>query len=104
MAKKHRIEYLPVAVRDLQSIFDYISGDLSSPQAALLLLDTIDEKVQRLSEFPYSCECARDATLKKKGYRLLVIQNYIVFYVVLKDIVEIRRILYKKSSYQPMLF
>jgi toxin ParE1/3/4 len=104
MAKRHRIEYLPTAVCDLQSIFDYISGELSSPQAALALLGNIDDKTLRLSEFPYSCEKARDNAMNKKGYRLLVIENYIVFYVVIKDTVEIRRVLYKKASYQHLLF
>lgn len=101
---KYRIEYLPAAIKDLHAIFDYISGELSAPQAAIRLLDKIDQSVSRLSTFPYSCEKAKDVFLSKKGYRLLVVDNYIVFYIVINDTVRIRRVLYKKSSYEQILF
>ena len=104
MEKKYSIEYLPVAVRDLQGIFDYISGELSSPKAAGNLLCKIDASVSRLSAFPFSCEKTKDAVLNKKGYRTLIVENYIVFYVVLGQTAEIRRILYNKTSYGSWLF
>ena len=52
--KKYKIEYLPVADRDLAEIFNYIAADLSAPQAAVNLLKKMERAVKSLSMFPYA--------------------------------------------------
>jgi toxin ParE1/3/4 len=103
MEERYRVEYLPSAIRDLESVFDYISGELFSPQAAFHLLDKIEKSVFRLSIYPFSCEKIKDLLLNKKGYRVLVVEHYLVFYVVSNQIVEIRRVLYNKQIYRNIL-
>jgi len=94
MSDKYQINYLPVAKKDLNNIIDYIQTDNSS--AALNLLNDIDKSISQLENFPYKGKIPEDNYLQSKGYRMLVVKNYIVFYVVYENIkeVEIRRILH----------
>ena len=101
MNKKYRIEYLAIAAQDLTDIIEYIT--LDNPQSALKLLDEIDESILKLEDFPYMGINPRDTRLQRLKYRILVVSNYLVFYVVKDDYVEIRRILHGKRKYQFLL-
>jgi len=95
--KKYSIEYLKLAEDDLTEIFDYIAQD--SPASALDLLDRIDESVAQLEEFPFKGEVPNDLRLRNLNYRMLVVENYLIFYIVLDDSVEIRRVLQGRRNY-----
>lgn len=97
MEKKYKIEYLPSSVRDLTDIVEYIKID--SPQSAMNFIDKIDESISRLEQFPFIGIAPKDIRLQSLGYRMLIIENYLVFYVVSDDIVEIRRIISGKRKY-----
>ena len=43
---KHRVEYLPIAVADLDDIFIFVADN--SPQAAMELIDRIDASIAGL--------------------------------------------------------
>jgi len=98
MEEKYKIEYLPSSAKDLTEIVDYIKID--SPQYVLNFLDKIDESISRLEQFPFIGVIPKDIRLQSLGYRILIIDNYLVFYVVFDDIVEIRRIISGKRKYE----
>jgi addiction module RelE/StbE family toxin len=98
MSKKYRIKYLPIAQQDLIEIIDYIKKD--NPAAALKLVNEIDDEILKLEDFPFMGITPKDLRLKSLNYKMLVIDNYLVFYVVKEDIVEIRRVLHGKRRYQ----
>ncbi len=97
MSNKLRIEYLPIAEKDLTEIIEYIQID--NPTVALTLLVEIDKTISKLAYFPYMGHTPKDQRLIQLNYRMLVVENYLVFYVVLDDVVEIRRILHGKRKY-----
>ena len=103
MSKKYNVNYLPVAQKNLLEIIEYIQED--NPNAALNFLDQIDETISKLEDFPYMGATPKDSLLQYKGYRVLVIQSYLVFYVVKENIleVEIRRIIHGKRKYDFLL-
>lgn len=80
--KLYRIRYTPLAFEDLDSIDDYISITLSNPQAALALMDEIERSASRLKLYPFIGLEVEDACLAAKGYRKLVVGNYLVFHLV----------------------
>ncbi len=94
---KHRVEYLPIAVADLDDIFIFVADN--SPQAAMELIDRIDASIAGLESFPEMGLIAKPPRLARKGYRVLIVDDYLVFYVVMDDIVEIRRIVSGKRNY-----
>ncbi len=95
------IKYLPSAAQDISEIIDYVS--LDNPPAALNLLTQFDESISILAHFPYSGPIPIDSRLQLLNYRMLVIQSYIVFYVVQDDFIEIRRVLHAKRKYDFLL-
>jgi len=97
MQKLYNIHYLPIAEDDLHSIIDYILTD--DPLNALNLLDKFNDSISKLSSFPYMGSIPRDSQLERMNYRLLIVESYLVFYVVVNDTVEIRRILSSKRKY-----
>ncbi|MEI6209590.1 MAG: type II toxin-antitoxin system RelE/ParE family toxin [Desulfuromonadales bacterium] len=96
-SKRWRIQYLSVANRDLIEIVDYIKAD--NPVAASELLDKIDASISRLENMPHSGKIPDDVRLKAMGYRILVVGNHLIFYVVTGNRVEIRRVLHGKRNY-----
>lgn len=101
MSKKYNIQYLPVAEQDLINIFNYIKQD--NPTAAYKLIHEIDEVISKLEDFPNMGVTPKDLRLKSLNYKMLVIDNYLVFYVVKDPIVEIRRIIHGKRKYSFLL-
>lgn len=103
MDRKYKLRYLTLAQSDLQDIVDYICNELSAPDAANDLVDKFDEAISRLELFPFSGPNCYNLNGLKDEYRSLVVENYMVFYVVFDDIVEIRRILYGKRKYEDFI-
>jgi len=101
MKKKHKIKYLPIAQQDLIEIFDYIKED--NPSAAKSFIDKIDKSISRLELFPQTGVVPKDDRLEMLGYRMLVVENYLVFYVIKENIVEIRRIIHGSRRYSFLL-
>lgn len=98
---KYNIKIYSNAKRDLKDIIGYLNT--LSPQAALKYYDLIVEQINSLAEMPERCSFVRDIVLKAKGYRYLIIENYLVFFVVKTDTVQIRRILYGRRNYEWLL-
>lgn len=99
----YKIEYLPIALTDLKSIIDYISFTLNNKKAALDFIDALDHSISRLQSLPYSCKIYQTQSSTNSEYRGLPIKNYLVFYVILKNTVEIRRIVYARVNLDEML-
>ncbi len=97
---KYRVEYLPIAYDDLEEIFHYIADD--DPSAAVFLLNDIDLAILHLEEFPHMGMHPRNRRLANKGYRILIVNDYLVFYVVAGEVVEIRRIISGKRNYMKL--
>lgn len=51
--KTNSVEYLPLAVIDLQEISDYITSELKAPLAPLNLLAKLEESISNLEIFPF---------------------------------------------------
>ena len=99
--ERYKIKIFPAAQGDLKDIVDYLNT--LSPDAALRYYDLITEKIGTLQELPERCALARDIQLRLRGYRMLHVKDYVVFFVVSGDAVEIRRILYAKRQYEELL-
>ena len=98
---KCKVKIYPAAQMDLNDIVSYLNT--LSPQAAIRYYDLLVEKISSLVEMPERCPFVRNIALKAKGYRYLIVENYLVFFVVKGDTVQIRRILYNKRQYKGLL-
>ena len=97
----YNIEIFPTAKQDLLDIISYLNT--LSPDTALKYYDLLIEEIGGLSKLPERYPHPKDLALKAKGYRYLLVKNYLVFYVVSGKTVQIRRILYARRDYSSLL-
>ena len=97
----YEVRIYPAAKQDLIDVVAYLNT--LSPETALKYYDELTGKIAGLSELPLRCPPARDPGLAARGYRCLFVRNYIVFYVIEGQAVQIRRILYARRDYASLL-
>lgn len=97
----YKIKIFPIAKQDLEEVIGYLNT--LSPDAASKYYDLLVEEIASLSKMPERCPKPKDLALAVKGYRYLIVKNYLVFYVIIGDTVQIRRILYARRDYSALL-
>ena len=97
----YKIRIFPTAKQDMENVISYLNT--LSPDAALRYYDLLVDEIASLAKMPERCPRPKDLALAAKGYRYLIVKNYLVFYVIAGDTVQIRRILYARRNYQALL-
>lgn len=101
----YTLKITPKASEDLEEIYSYIADELYNEGAAENLMNKIESTIMRLRDFPFSGSFVADEILKDKGYRKLIVENYIAFYIVnkIEKQVVIMRVLYGRQKYQDII-
>ena len=99
MEAEYKYKLTPAAADDLDSIDTYITEKLHAPIAALNLMEDFERNFCLLCDHPYICELSRNPVLAEKGYRKLVVNNYVALYLV--DEAE-KRIIIARAFYGAM--
>jgi len=94
----YKIQYLPIALKDLKEIVKYITHELEAPRAAEKFLKKIDNEVLKIAKNPFRCHIFSLSGKLKNEYRFLHINNYSLFYIVERNKVEIHRIVYSRRD------
>ena len=97
----YNIKIYNKAQEDLSELVTYINHFYT--ETALSYYDDVIKSIESLTNMPERCPLVRDQILRLKGYRLIGVKNYIVFYVIKGKMVQIRRILYNKRQYKDLL-
>ena len=90
----YKLRYLPLAKEDLINIVDYIQNTLLSPIAAENTISRIEKAILKRLENPEYFAIWPSSKERKNPYRRINVKNYTVWYVVIDDVMEVRRILY----------
>ena len=101
MSPVFTIRYLSSAQRDLFEILEYIKKD--RPGAASGVMDKFDKSIGNLAASPELGIIPKDERLKRLGYRVLVVDKYLVFYVLKPKTVQIRRVIHGARRYSFLL-
>lgn len=101
----YKLEYLPVARRDMIEIVRYISQELQNPTAADQLAMELIEAGDSIPKFPYANPAFIPIRPLKHEYRKLLVQNYFMFYWVdeAKKLVTVARVVYARRDYKRLL-
>ena len=99
--ENYKIKIFPRAKQDMEEVIDYLNT--LSPDVALKYYDLLVEEIAGLSQMPERGPRPKDLALAARGYRYLIVKNYLVFYVIAGDTVQIRRILYARRNYKGLL-
>ncbi len=97
--------FMPLASDDLEEIYTYVSEKLVAPAAADHMLDEIENKLNLLCEFPGLGAELSDPYLAEKGYHRLLVDNYLIFYLIdeIDRKIIVMRILYGARDYRDIL-
>ena len=77
---KYKVKVNPRAIRDLDSIYEYIAGEKLAPENAKGQVERIKKSILGLDTFPQSHQERNEGRYAGKGYRQLIIDNYIVIF------------------------
>ena len=79
---KYRILRTDKANDQLYDLIHYIADDSGDVDTALRYLDKLEQSIMRLGEFPLSGTVPHYSSLKKRGYRVLIVERHLIFYKV----------------------
>ena len=91
-SSKYSVRLLSIAEQDLTDLLSYLAAENS--QSAAEVLDRIEARLEALQNHPFVGRVPHNAKLTALGYRVLVIDNYLVFYKVKGNAVLVHRILH----------
>ena len=79
---------------DVKSSVNYIKNMLQAPMASERLKDEIKKAYKRIKQNPYMCPIVPNDYLASMGFRFTKVKNYMLFYVIDENEVNIIRFLY----------
>ena len=101
MSDAYTYRVTPAAARDIAEIADYIAVELCARESAVKIIDAMEAAIQRACRFPHAAAFVNDPPLRRKGYRKLIVENYIILYLCddADRIVNVMRVVYYARDY-----
>jgi plasmid stabilization system protein ParE len=98
LSDKYSLRYLTRYEQDLNEIVDYIVFKLHNPEGAINLVNRIENAILERLNCPLSFEPFQSIRKRKYPYYRIYVDNFTVYYVVIEDIMEVRRLLYNSRD------
>lgn len=92
------IKYLPLFEDDLNEIVDYIIFKLHNKNAAFKLVNDIENAILKRSYNPTSFQTFTSLKFRKNSYYKIYVNHFTIYYIVDRNVMEVRRILYNKRT------
>ena len=100
MDRPYTLRFLPLFEHDLNSAVDYIAYALKKPDAAMKLIGDVEGAIYRRVKNPGAFEAFHSLREREHPYYRIGMGNYNVFYVVIGDAMEVRRLLYSGRDWR----
>ena len=91
---RFELRYLPLFWEDLFEAVSYITNVFNNEAAAKKLLDDTENKIKEQLENPTCAVTYKSIKDRANTYYWFAVGNYMVFYVVIGNIMEVRRFLH----------
>lgn len=101
--RKYNIEYSKESKQDLIGIKQYIKYNLQEPEIAQKLITKIRTQIDSLKYSPEIYAIIDDDIIKKLENRKLIVDNYIIFFRIKNDSIQIVRIMYGRRNWINLL-
>ena len=101
--RQYKLQYLPLFWDDLNEAIAYINDVLKSPGAAERLIDEVEAAILAWQKHPTMALIYKTTRERPLPYYWFEVGNYMVFYVVFDDVMEVRRIIYRSRDLSRML-
>lgn len=100
MDKTYTVKITSQAEEQIQEIVHYISHELKAPEAALHLLDALENSFVSLAQFPHRVALVDEEPWRTNGIRRLPIKNFLVYFWIDEDNlrVQVTAVIYGKRD------
>ena len=96
--KHYELRFLPLFEEDLSEIVGYIARHLNNPIAAENLVAEVQKAIQVRTTCAEAFAPYHSAKERRYPYYRIFVKNYVTFYVVIGNVMEVRRILYSRRN------
>lgn len=100
-SSKYQVRLLSIAEQDLLELVSYVASD--NPDAALQLAERIETQLGNLVRHPHLGKIPNDQTLASLGYRVLVVENHLIFYKIKRRTALVHRIIHGARDIRSLL-
>ena len=100
MDKTYNVKITSQAEGEIQEIIRYITHGLKAPEAALHLLDAMEDSFSSLAHFPQRVALIDEEPWRTKGIHRLPVKNFLVYFWIDEDNmkVQITSVIYGKRD------
>ena len=101
--KEYTLTYLPIFDADLAEVWDYIAFKLKNPAAANKLASDTEKAILKRLKAPESFQKYHSKKEREHPYYHIRVRNFTVLYVVIENVMEVRRFLYNKRNTEELI-
>ena len=101
--KRYELKILPLFEDDLNEIVDYITYRLRNPIAAEAFVDEVEKAIYERLTCAESFEPYLSSRTRKYPYYPIPVKNFTIFYVVIGNTMEVRRIIYSRRNLEKVI-
>ena len=96
--KMYKIKLSELFKLDLEKIITYIAFELKSPKTAENLNNEIEKAIRKIAKNPEIYEKYYSQKRRRNVYYKIYVKKYEIFYTVIDDVMEVRRILNNRQD------
>lgn len=100
---KYTIKYMDTFIKQFDNISKYFIYKLKNKIAAENFYNEVIKEIEKRSEYPESFEKYKSIRKRKNPYYRIYVKNYTIFYTVKDNVMEIRRILCNRRSFDELI-
>lgn len=99
----YKLRYLPLFYEDMSEAVNYITNELKNPNAAYKLIDLTEDAILKRLKNPLIYQPIYSKKNREYLYYRININNFTVLYVVIDDVMEVRRFLYSRRDFDSLI-
>jgi toxin ParE1/3/4 len=97
------LRYSPLFYEDLDKITDYLLHELKNELAAKKLVRDTELSIKKRLGNPLHSKPYPSIKKRQHTYRRILVGNYLIFYIVVDDVMIVRRMLYGRRDLERIL-
>lgn len=101
--RRDKLSILPLFEDDLNEIVDYITYCLRNPLAAEHLADEVERVIEDQLDCVESFEPYPSSRERKYSYYRIQVKNFSIFYVMIGNTMEVRRMIYSRRNLKDLI-
>lgn len=99
----YKLTFLPIFRDDLEEAVQYIQCTLQNPEAALKFSNAVKLAIRERHVAPLAFAPYQTRKPHNQTYYRINIKNFSIFYVVIGDTMEVRRLIYSRRDIDKIL-